>query len=173
MKISPQDVKKLRASTGAGVMAAKAALEEAGGDFDKAIKWLRQQGHAKASSRAGKATRAGVIDGYVHLGKVGVLVEVTCETDFVARTDDFKRFAHEIAMQVAASNPRYLKPADVPKSEVKAARGQELFRQICLLKQPSIHDQEVTVEARLKDLIAKVGENVVIRRFVRFELGEK
>jgi elongation factor Ts len=152
--VSAEDVKKLREQTGAGIMDAKAALEESGGDLDKATEILHKQGHAKAAKRAGRATGAGLIEAYVHMGRVGVLVEVGCETDFVAKTDEFKEFVKEIAMQVAATSPE------------SVSDGEN-----ALLGQPFIKDESKTVGDLLKELIAKLGENIVIKRFSRYELG--
>lgn len=195
MAIEVKQIQKLRETTGAGMMAAKAALEEAGGDMDKAVTILRKKGQATASKRAEKETKAGLVEGYVHMGRVGALVEVNCETDFVARTDDFKNFVHEVAMQVAAASPLYISPEDVPKEAV--AREKEVYAQdvkgkpaeiadkilagkldkyyaeVCLLKQPTIQDNSLTVEQRLADLVAKLGEKIVIARISRFALGEK
>ncbi len=194
MPVSAQEIKKLRDMTGAGMMDAKAALEAADGDIDKAIENLRKAGQASAAKRTERATGSGVVEAYSHGGRIGVLVEVACETDFVARTEDFKTFAHDVAMQVAASEPEYLKPEDVPaeivnkeKQIYQAEAGQgkpaevtskivsgkldKYFAQVCLLKQPFIKDPDVSVESLQTDLIAKLGENVVIKRFERYELG--
>jgi elongation factor Ts len=192
--INPNDVKKLRDMTGAGMMDAKKALEEAGGDFDKAIELLRLKGVATAAKRSDREAKAGVIEGYVHAGRIGVLVEVNCETDFVARTEDFKIFAHDIAMQVAASSPTYLAPSDIPEgvlekekaiyaAEAKdkpeavaekmvAGKLEKYYQSVCLTKQAFIKDDTKNIEDLTKELIAKVGENVVVRRMVRLELGE-
>lgn len=194
MAIDAEMLKKLRASTGAGVMDIKKALEEAGNDYEKAQTILRKSGHAKAAKRSARETSAGLIEAYVHMGRVGALVEVSCETDFVARTDELKTFAKQMAMQVAASAPEYLEPQEVPKKvidrekeiyldEVKdkpkpaqdkiiLGKLDKFFEQNCLLKQVAIEDPKQTVEEKLKNLIAKLGENIVIKRFSRFELGE-
>lgn len=150
---SIEDVKKLREMTGAGFASAKEALEEAGGDLEKAVGLLREKGLASAAKKAGREARQGLVDAYVHGGRIASIVEVNCETDFVARTDDFKNFVHEIAMQVAATDLEELSVED-------------------LLKTPYIKDPEKTIETMLAELIGKIGENVVIRRFVRYELGE-
>lgn len=189
-------IKGIRDSTGAGMNDIKAALDEAGGDIDKAVTLLRKKGQLKAAKRAERSTGAGLVDAYVHMGRVGVLVEVGCETDFVARTDDFKNFVHEVAMQVAAASPLYLKPTDIPPdvikkekevyaAELKAqnkppqvvakaveAKLQKYYGEVCLLKQPGIKDADTTVEEAMQALIAKLGENIVIKRFSRFGLGE-
>ncbi|HEY2004518.1 MAG TPA: translation elongation factor Ts [Candidatus Saccharimonadia bacterium] len=193
MAISVEDIKKLRDATGAGMMKAKEALEAAGGDFDKAVQWLREKGEASAAKKSEREARAGVIEGYVHSGRIGVLVEINCETDFVARTDDFKQFARDIAMHVAAANPEYLKPEDVPSEVVerekaiysKEAEGKpsavaekivdgklaKYYEQACLLNQPFVKDPDVSVSKLTTSLVAKLGENIVIRRFERMELG--
>jgi elongation factor Ts len=148
--VKPQDVKKLREHTGAGVMAAKNALVEAGGEFERAVEILRQQGMANAAKKADREVKNGLVEAYVHAGKIGVVVEVNCETDFVARTDDFKNFAHDVAMHIAAADPRH---------------PQELAAQ------PFIKDPDRTVTDLTNETIAKLGENIVIRRFKRLELG--
>jgi elongation factor Ts len=193
MTMSVEDIKKLRAQTGAGMMKAKEALEASGGDFDKAVQWLREKGEASAAKKADREARAGLIEGYVHSGRIGVLVEINCETDFVARTEDFKEFARDIAMHVAASNPEYLSPEDVPADVVE--REKEIYRkevqgkpaeimekilegklakyyeQVCLLNQLFVKDPDVTVGKLTTNLVAKLGENIVIRRYSRMELG--
>lgn len=195
MPIDVQAVKALRDSTGAGMMDAKSALEEAKGDAEKAIEILRKKGIAKAGKKADRETTAGLVESYNHMGRVGAMVELACETDFVARTDDYKALAHDLAMQIAASNPLYTNPADVPKdviakeSEIFIAEAKEqgkpeavlekivagkiekYYQEVCLLKQPFIKDPDRSVEAVLTEAIAKLGENIVIRRFARFELG--
>lgn len=195
MKIDAKAVQKLRESSGAGMMDAKAALEEAGGDFDKALTILRKKGQATSAKRADKEAKAGLVEGYVHMNRVGALVELNCETDFVARTDDFKAFAKELTMQIAAAAPLYLDVADVPKAaidkekevyaeEVKgkpadiadkilAGKLDKFYAEVCLLKQPTIQDNAVSVEEKLSELVAKLGEKIVISRFARFELGSK
>jgi len=152
MKITVDEIKKLREKTGCGVADCRQALEESGGDLKKAQRVLAEKGVSVAQKRAGKEAKQGLVEAYVHGdGKIGVMVEVNCETDFVARTDDFKKFVHELAMQVAAMNPK-----DVDE----------------LVKQPYIRDQEKTIEDLLKETLAKTGENIKIKRFCRFELGE-
>jgi elongation factor Ts len=195
--ISAQQVKDLRAKTGAGMMDCKRALENTGGDMNKAVEHLREKGLAAASKRAGRTTAEGVIESYIHLGsKLGVLVEVNCETDFVARTEEFQQFAKDIAMQIAAASPLYLSSEDVPvkvlAKEKEILRTQALnegkpekvvekivegrinkfFSDNCLLEQPFIKDPDQKVGDLLKETMARIGENMVIRRFVRFQLGE-
>jgi elongation factor Ts len=193
MAISIDDIKKLREQTGAGMMKAKEALESTKGDYDKAVQWLREKGEASAAKKADREARAGLIEGYVHSGRIGVLVEINCETDFVARTEDFKTFARDIAMHVAAANPEYLKPEDVPADVVEKEREiyrkevegkpaeiiekivdgklNKYYEQVCLLNQAFVKDPDVTVSKLTTDLVAKLGENIVIRRFERLELG--
>ncbi len=170
-------VKELRERTGAGIMECKRALEEAGGDLEKAAAILREQGAAKASKKAGRAALQGLIETYIHGGRIGAMVEVNCETDFVARTDDFKHLTREIAMQVAATSPEWISDADVP-AEARAAGIAEFgdekrFAEAkILLAQPSIREPKRAVGDLVQDAIAKIGENIVVRRFARFELGE-
>ncbi len=190
-----EDIKKLRETTGAGMMDAKAALEEAGGDFDKAIAVLRKKGLAKAAKKADRSTAVGVIESYVHNNKIGVLVEVNCETDFVARTDEFKAFTKDLAMHIAASNPTYLNPQEIPEDELNAekdaikdevlASGKpaevvdkmidgklgKWYQEVCLSDQPFIKDPDQTIEQLRQALVGKLGENIVIARFVRYEVG--
>jgi elongation factor Ts len=190
-------VKQLREKTGAGMMDCKAALEESGGDMEKAIEILRKKGLASAAKRAGRATNNGMIGHYIHMGgKVAVLVEVNCETDFVARTDDFQTLARELAMHIAAADPRYVKrdeiPADVLEKEKEIYRAQfagsgkpanviekivegkleSYYAQVCLLDQPSVRDPNVSIKQMVAGATAKTGENVNVARFVRFKLGE-
>ncbi len=195
MPISATDVKNLRDQTGAGMMDAKNALVEADGNTEKAIELLRKKGMASAAKRADRDARAGVIAEYVHGGRIGVLVEINCETDFVALTEDFKAFAHDVAMHIAAANPEYLNPESVPANLVEKERelflaeieGQnkpaeivdkivsgkleKYYETICLTKQAFVKDPDKTIEALTTDIIAKVGENIVIRRYSRMELG--
>ena len=164
--VTADDVKRLREETGAGVMDSKRALEQAGGDFDKARSLLREQGTESAAKRAGRATSQGLVEAYIHGGgRIGALVEVNCETDFVARTDTFRALARDIAMQVAAMNPLGLNPEDVPDD----APGGKAPN--ALLTQPFIKDSSRTIGDLVKDAIAQTGENVRITRFSRFELG--
>jgi elongation factor Ts len=197
MTITAEQVKQLRDRTGAGMMDCKAALTEAGGDLDKAVEHLRKKGLASAAKRAGRATRDGMIGHYIHMGgKVGVLVEVNCETDFVARTDDFQVLARELAMHIAAAAPQFVKredvPADVLEREKEIYRAQfadsgkpaavidkiaegkleSYYAQVCLLDQPSVRDPNVTIKQMIASAAAKTGENVTVSRFVRYKLGE-
>ncbi len=195
MAISLDDIKRLRELSGAGMMDIQAALKTSGGDFDKAMAQLRAAGQATNLKRAAKATQAGLVEAYTHMGRVGALVEVNCETDFVARTDDFKAFVHELAMQVAATNPAYLEPADVSRAAIaketaiykadpslkgktsaiaqKIIEGKlaKFYQDVCLLKQPTLKRPELSVEEAIAELVAKLGEKIVIRRFSRYELG--
>ncbi len=190
-----ENIKKLRGATGAGMMDAKSALEEAKGDYDKAIEVLRKKGLAKAAKKADRAAENGVIEAYVHGEKIGVLVEINCETDFVARTDDFKAFTRDVAMHIAATDPSYVDTTDIPEDIIEKERAliteevvasgkpaehaekivagklDKWYAEVCLLRQPFVKDPDQTIEALTKALIAKLGENIVIRRFVRFELG--
>ena len=197
MAITAEMVKQLRDKTGAGMMDCKGALAEANGDMEKAIEILRKKGAASATKRAGRATKEGVVGHYIHMGgKVGVLVEVNCETDFVARTDDFQALAKEIAMHIAAADPRYVSRDQVPAAELekekdiyrsqfegsgkpanvvdKIVEGKlgSYYSQVCLLDQPSVRDPNVTVQQMLQAATAKTGENITVTRFVRFKLGE-
>jgi elongation factor Ts len=193
MAISVSEIQKLRNETGAGMMKAKEALEAANGDYEKAIVWLREKGEASAAKKADREARAGLIDSYVHSGRIGVLVEVNCETDFVARTEDFRELTRDIAMHVAASNPLYLARENVPEKVVenekaiyaKEAAGKpeavvdkivdgklnKYFEQYCLLEQPFIKDPDISVGKLVTTAVAKLGENIVVRRFSRMELG--
>jgi len=197
MAITAEMVKQLRDKTGAGMMDCKGALAESNGDMEKAIEILRKKGVASATKRAGRATKEGVVGHYIHMGgKVGVLVEVNCETDFVARTDDFQALAKEIAMHIAAADPRYVSRDQVPTAELEKEkdiyRGQfegsgkpanvidkivegklgSYYSQVCLLDQPSVRDPNVSVQQMLQSATAKTGENITVTRFVRFKLGE-
>ena len=197
MAVSAEAVKQLREQTGAGIMDCKAALAETNGNFEKAIEWLRKKGAASAQKKVGRATNEGVIEAYLHPGsRLGVLIEVNCETDFVAKTDDFKNLARDLAMQVAASSPRFVKredmPAEVVEKEMEIYRTQaqnekkpaavteriaqgkleKFYQEVVLLEQSFIKDPNRTVKQLVTDVIAKLGENITIRRFVRFQLGE-
>ncbi|HOE12764.1 MAG TPA: translation elongation factor Ts [bacterium] len=198
MEISATQVKELREKTGAGMMDCKKALTEAGGDMERAIKILREKGIASAAKRAGRVAKEGVIFSYVHPGnRIGVLVEVNCETDFVARNEQFQQFAKDIAMHVAASSPQWVSRDQVPASVLESEREvlvnqakasgkpekviekmvegrlEKFYGQVCLLEQPFVKNPDVTVQELLKELIGKIGENIVIRRFARFQLGEE
>jgi elongation factor Ts len=164
--VSTDDVKKLRDETGAGVMDAKRALDQAGGNFDQARDILREQGIAAAAKRADRSTGQGVVEAYIHgQGRIGALVEIQCETDFVARTDAFRALAREVAMQVAAMSPLALTPEEVPEDEAGNREEQ------ALLTQAFIRDGSKTVQDLVQEVIAQTGENIRIARFSRFELG--
>jgi elongation factor Ts len=160
-------IKDLREKSGAGVMDAKRALEEAAGDMTKALEVIREKGAAAAAKRSDRETSNGVVDSYIHAGgRIGVLVELNCETDFVANTDDFRALARNIAMQVAAMNPIVIAPDDRVHHEVPGSD-----EEVCLLSQPFIKDPKLNIGDLVKETIAKTGENIRVRRFVRFELG--
>jgi len=190
-------VKDLREKTGAGMMDCKKALAEAGGNFEKAVDYLRRKGLATAARRAGRVASEGQIGSYLHAGgKIGVMVEVNCETDFVAKTDDFQAFAKDIAMHIAASNPLYIQRENIPpevlerEREIYRAQAREagkpekiiekivegrlekFYSDVCLLEQPFIKDHDLTMNDLLNGLIGKLGEKVEIRRFIRFQVGE-
>ncbi len=165
--VTTEDVKRLREETGAGVMDAKRALDEAGGNFDKAREILREKGVAAAAKRADRATGQGIVEAYIHgQGRIGSMVEVQCETDFVARTDAFKQLAKDVAMQIAAMNPLALTPEEVPADAPGTAEEN------ALLTQAFIRDGSKTIQDLVQDAIAQTGENVRIARFSRFELGQ-
>lgn len=167
MGVTVETVKALRDMTGAGIMASKRALEQANGDLDKAQEILKDQGVASAAKKASRATNEGLVESYIHSGgRIGAIVEVNCETDFVARTDDFKNLAHNVAMQVAAMAPQYIDTKDIPAGENIDPQ------EACLLHQPYIKDPTITVEDVVKEAVVKMGENVQVRRFARFSLGE-
>lgn len=166
MPVSPAAVKELRELTGAGMLDCKSALEEADGDFDKAKDILRKKGIALAAKKAERATAEGLVQTYLHHdGRLGALVEINCETDFVARTEDFSKLAQDVALQVAATNPTYVASEDIPQGTEGDAK------QLCLLLQPFVRDESMTVADMVKETIRKTGENIRIRRFARFELG--
>ncbi len=198
MAVDAKLVKKLRELTGAGMLDCKKALEETGGDIEAAVELLRKKGIAKAAKKAGRETKEGLIHAYIHAGgRIGVLLELNCETDFVARNELFKELANELAMQIAAMRPRWVKREDVPKEIIekegeiareaalaegkpehiaeKIAEGklEKFFKEVCLLEQPYIKDDKKTVEELIKEYIAKIGENIQVRRFTRYELGEE
>jgi len=177
VSITTEMIKELRERTGAGIMDAKRALEEAGGDMERAAEILRQQGLARAARKAGRTTSQGLVHAYIHGGgRIGALIEVNCETDFVARTAEFKQLVHDLAMQVAATAPRYVSAEDVPADVLEAGAQQagsreKFLQQVVLLAQPFIKDPSRTVEDVIKEAIARLGENIRVRRFARFELG--
>jgi elongation factor Ts len=195
MAISLDDVKKLKELTGVGLTDAKVALTEADGDFDKALEAMRKKGLTRAEKKGDREALEGLVDSYVHSGRIGVLVEVNCETDFVARTDDFKSLVHDIALHVSASDPTYITPSDVPAEEIdrvtrefsekakadgkpdtmieQIVGGQvkKYFAEKTLLDQPFVKNPDQTVGDLVKDHIARLGENIVVRQFRRIELG--
>lgn len=195
--ISANLVKELRERTGAGMMDCKKALTETNGDTEKAIEFLREKGLSAAAKKAGRIATEGVIETYIHGGgRIGVMLELNCETDFVAKTDDFKELAKDIAMHIAAARPEFLKPEEVPADELEKEksilRAQALnegkpekivdkmvegriakyFKDVCLMEQPFVKDPDKTISQLITEKIAKIGENISIRRFVRYELGE-
>ena len=196
MEITASMIKDLREATAAGVLDCKKALEASGGDVERAKAYLLEKGIAAAAKKADREVKEGLIEAYVHAGgRVGALVELDCETDFVARTEEFRALAHDLAMQVVAAKPLYLAPEDIPphvlEEETKEYRTQardvgkpehiiekvvegklqKYYQEVCLMKQPFIKDDELTVQDIIAGMIAKVGENIVVRRFARFELG--
>ncbi len=195
--VSAEDVRKLREKTGAPMMDCKVALQESNGDFDRAIDFLRKKGIADASKKTARITSEGLVHSYIHgEGRIGVLLEVNCETDFVARNEEFKGFVKGIAMHVAASNPLYVSEDEVPKNvldkekeiykhqaqetkkpanvidKIVEGKVQKYLDETCLLRQPFVKDPDKKVADLLKELVAKLGENCKVRRFVRFQLGE-
>lgn len=197
MTISPEQVRDLREKTGAGILDCKKALQETGGNIEKAIEYLRKTGLASAAKKTGRIASEGVVHSYIHgNGRIGVLLEVNCETDFVARTPDFQEFVKDIAMHIAASNPFFLCPEDVPPGVLnkereilreralksgkpenvvdKIVEGQlkKFFEESCLLQQPFVKNPDQTVQTLVQNLVAKLGENIKIRRFIRYQLGE-
>ncbi|MGD9043663.1 MAG: translation elongation factor Ts [Desulfobacterales bacterium] len=196
-EIKAEMVKQLREKTGAGMMDCKKALLEVKGDMDKALEFLRKKGLATAQKRAGRAMTEGTVQSYIHMtGKLGVLVEVNCETDFVAKNEDFKEFAKNIAMHIAASNPLGIKPEDIPEEIVENEKDiyraqardmgkpdnildkivdgklKKFYQENCLLNQPFVRDPDISVADLMNELIAKIGENITIKRFVRYQIGE-
>ena len=174
MKVSLASIKELRERTCASVVNCKEALQDAKGDIQKAVELLRKRGLEIAAKKQGRRTQEGRIEAYVHHGnKIGVLLEVNCETDFVARNSDFCQFTKDIAMQIAACSPTYIKKEDVPGQMIKKEKDKEHFyRDNCLLEQVFIKDPALTIKDYLGNLIAKIGENIVILRFVRYKVGE-
>jgi len=195
--ISAALVKELRERTGAGMMDCKKALTETSGDIEKAVDYLREKGLAAAAKKAGRIAAEGLVESYIHgAGRIGVLVEINCETDFVAKTDEFRALAKDIAMQIAASKPDFVRREDVAEEVIvrekevltaqaanegkpekiiqKMVEGRidKFFKEICLLEQPFIKDPDMSVQQLINEKIAKIGENISIRRFVRYELGE-
>ena len=197
MEISAAQVKELREATGAGIMDCKQALQEAGGEVEKATRILREKGLAGAQKKAGRTAADGIVDAYIHLNsRIGVLLEVNCETDFVARNEDFKAMVHDIAMHIAASRPLFVSSEKVPEEalaeereiyrnralkegkpekvvdKIVEGRMKKYFEEVCLLEQPFVKDPEMTVGELVQTTMAAVGENIVVRRFARFQVGE-
>ncbi|NMP21816.1 translation elongation factor Ts [Sulfobacillus harzensis] len=198
MAISAQDVKALRERTGAGMMECKKALQEADGNLDRAVDILRERGLAAAAKKAGRSTTEGLIESYIHSGgRIGVLLEINCETDFVANTDDFRALAHDVAMHIAAARPVYVRREDVPESALEHERQvlrvqaqnegkppaivekmvegriDKYFKEVCLLEQPYVKNPDQTIDQLIKEHIARLGEQIQVRRFARFERGEE
>lgn len=196
VKIDLELIQQLRDRTGIGMMDCKKALIEANGDMEKAIELLRKKGAAVAEKRAGNLTSEGLVHAYIHPGAhVGVMIEINCETDFVARTEDLKQFAQDLCMQIAAFKPKYVSPADVDQTfidkekaiimeqlaaakkpahmaeQIAAGKLEKIYAEVCLIRQPFVKNDKITVEDLLKELIAKLGENIKIRRFARYEVG--
>jgi len=197
MQVNAQQVRQRRTKTGAGIMDCKKALSESSGDLDKAVEFLRKKGLSAASKKASRVATEGAVGSYIHAGgKIGVLLEVNCETDFVARNDDFKGFVKDIAMHIAASQPQYVGRSEVPEAQVakereileaqaaeegkpakvveKIVEGRlsKFYKEICLLEQPFVKDPDKSVEQLLNEVVAKIGEKIAIRRFARYQLGE-
>ena len=197
MTITTEMVKELRGVTGAGVLEAKKALEQTDGNFDKAVDILREKGAARALKRADRAAKEGLVELYAHPGnRVGVMLELNCETDFVGRTEQFRQLAHNLALHIAASSPRYLRSEDVPAAEIEreasvlkaqalaegkpeaiaekmvAGRIAKYYEEMCLLEQPFVKDEKVKIKDMLTEATRTTGENIVVRRFVRYQLGE-
>ncbi len=196
MAVTAAMVKELREKTSAGMMDCKKALMEANGDMEKAVEVLREKGLAKVAKKSGRVAAEGLVEAYIHGGRIGVLVEVNSETDFVAKNDEFKTFVKDVAMQIAASNPQYIKREEVPQEAIEKekeilrhqalnegkpekivdkmveGRIEKYYKEVCLLEQPFIKDPDVTIQDLLNEKISKIGENLSIRRFARFEVGE-
>lgn len=195
--ITAENVKELREKTGAGMMDCKKALTETDGNLEKAIAYLREKGLAAASKKSGRIAAEGAVGSYIHMGgKIGVIVEVNCETDFVAKNDDFQSFVKDIAMHIAAANPSYLAKADVPVEVIEnektilknqainegkpeniaekmvEGRISKMYKEICLLEQSYVKNPDITIADYVKEKISTIGENIVIRRFVRYQMGE-
>lgn len=199
MEVSLEMIKELREKTGAGVMEVKRALQEANGDMEKAITVLREKGLVKAAKKASRITKEGIIESYIHTGsKLGVLVEINCETDFVARTDEFKNLAKDICLQVAGMNPLYIRKEDIPEEVIEREKSiymaqlekegnkpphvlekiingrlEKFYEEVCLLEQPFVRNPEIKVKDLIAEAISKLGENIVIRRFTRYVVGEE
>jgi elongation factor Ts len=173
-KISVDLIKDLRKMSQASIRDCREALEKSGGDKNEAVRLLRKRGLEIAQAKKGRAAQEGRIESYVHMGnKLGVLLEVNCETDFVARNRDFCQFSKDLAMQIAAINPIYLAKEDLPREMIKKIEDkEEFYKKNCLLEQPFIKDSSITIKDLLADLISKMNENIVIRRFIRYKIGE-
>ena len=190
-------IKELREATGAGILDCRKALEESGGDFETAVAYLREKGLAEAAKRTDREASDGLIEVYAHPGnRVGVMLELNCETDFVARTPEFRTLAHDLALHIAFAAPRYVSREQVPEEVIEAEKAiyraqaleegkpehivdrivegklEKFYKTVCLMEQPFVKDEDVTIEELIKDHIARLGENIVMRRFVRYELGE-
>ena len=197
MDITASMVKELRDKTNSGMMDCKEALAASGGDLEKAVEYLRKKGLSAATKRSSRATKNGMVEAYIHMGgKIGVMVEVNCETDFVGKTDNFKEMVKDIAMHIAAANPTYLSPEDIPQDVMEGEREiyrdqalasgkpekvvdriidgkiNKFYEEVCLLNQKFVKDMDITVQTLVNNLIANTGENIVVRRFARFQLGE-
>jgi len=197
LEITAAMVKELRQATGAGVLNCRKALETSAGDFERAVAYLREKGLAAAAKRAGRQASDGVVEAYVHPGsRIAVLLELNCETDFVARTDDFKTLAHDLALHIAFAAPSYFTREEVPEEVIEHERAvyraraleegkperivdrivegrlEKFYQQVCLMEQSFVKDDDRTVQDLITDAIAKLGENIVLRRFVRYEVGE-
>ena len=195
--VTAQQVKELRETTGAGMMDCKKALVETNGDMDKAVDFLREKGLAATNKKAGRVAAEGIVEAYIHMGgKIGVLVEINCETDFVAKNEGFKNFVKDVAMHIAAANPLYVTKEEVPMEEIEKekeilraqalnegkpekivdkmveGRVSKYYKEICLLEQPFVKNPDLTIEDLVKEQIMTIGENVKIRRFARFQMGE-
>lgn len=198
MEITASVVKTLRDKTNAGMMDCKEALQASDGDFDKAIEYLRKKGMSAATKRSSRAAKEGVVASYIHMeGKIGVMVEVNCETDFVAKTEAFRTMARDIAMHIAALNPTYVKSDDVPEDVLARERAiyrdqalaegkpekiidkisegklRKFYEEVCLLNQKFVKDTDITIETLVKNTIANTGENIIVKRFARYQLGEE
>ena len=196
MEIAADLVKELRVKTGAGIMDCKEALKVSNGNFEKAVDFLREKGLSAATKKSSRATKDGLVTSYIHMGgKVGVMIEVNCETDFVAKTENFKNLTRDLAMHVAAMNPLYVKPEDVPEAALQREKDiyrkqviaegkpekiadkivegklKKFYEEVCLIKQKFIKDTNMTVEDLIKASIAATGENILVKRFVRYQLG--
>ena len=197
MDITVSMVKELRDKTNAGMMNCKEALAASEGNLEKAVEYLRKKGLSAATKRSSRAVKDGMVESYIHMaGKIGVLVEVNCETDFVAKTDNFKGMVKDIAMHIAAANPTYLKPEDIPEDVMEREKGiyrdqalaegkpekivdkiidgkiKKFYEEVCLLNQKFVKDMDITIQTLVNNMIANTGENIAVRRFARFQLGE-